>query len=109
MKYSELAKNRFLCTLNAVFSTKIGLPVEFGTELVGKIWYNKYLSKWGQLYVQNVQKQLVSRRRTQKFTEHVLGEPAVRVRVQLTNLRLNNNFARLWDSNMSVETVEMIY
>ena len=92
MKYSELAKIWFLCALNLVFLTKIGLPVEFGTELVGKIWYNKYLLKWGQLYVKNVKKQYVSRRRTQNFTEHVLGEPAVRVRVQLTNLRLNNNF-----------------
>ena len=92
MKYSELAKNRFLCALNSVFSTKIGLPVEFRTELVRKIRYDKYLLKWGQLYVQNVEKQSVSRRRTQKFTEHVLGEPAVRVRVQLTNLRLINNF-----------------
>ena len=57
MKYSELAKNRFLCALNSVFSTKIGLPVEFGTELVRKIRYDKYLFKWGQLYVQNVEKQ----------------------------------------------------
>ena len=34
--------------LGIIFSTKIGLPVEFGTELVGKIWYNKYLLKWEQ-------------------------------------------------------------
>ena len=44
-----------MCALNSVFSTKIGLPFEFGTELVRKIRYNKYLLKWGQLYVQNVQ------------------------------------------------------
>ena len=88
----ELAKNRFLYALNSVFSTKIGLPVEFGTELVGKFRYNKYLLKWGQFYVQNVQNNKYLEEEHRNSQEHVLGEPAVRVRVQLTNLRLSNNF-----------------
>ena len=73
-----------------VIPGKIGLSVKFGTELVGKV---------GTVSIcQSVDNHTSKMSKTNKYLEedklhkHVLGEPAVRVRAQPTNLRLSNNF-----------------